>query len=309
MAIVLRSPMNPANLVPFTLVPKPKVPNQLRQLWPEYTAFKAKFLHPNTIQKQYKKRWGYMIEHLPPYADSAKDVVDWAMSKYSAETVRRFIEACSACYTWAQRTERVSRNPFLPFVGTIKKTAYNNREAFSASDRDAILEAFQHRDPFYWGYVAFAFRTGARPEEVRGLEWSHIGKTVIRFEQAIATNANQPGPLKTGEKREFPLQPNLLSIFERQQGLHSRWVFPSPEGSNMDNQNFLNRHWVVTVKPLIPTLVERYLPASHTRHTFITLAIQAGVPIADVAKLVGNSPDTIWRHYAQANRTIILPNF
>lgn len=290
-------------------MPKPKVSNQLKRLWPEYTDFKAKFLHPNTITKQYKKRWGYMVREIPPYADSAKDIVDWAMERYAAETVRRFIEACSACYTWGMRTERVTRNPFLPFVGTIRKTAYNSREAFSADDRDAILETFQNRDPFFWSYVAFAFRTGARGEEIRGLEWKHIGKTHIHFEQAIASGATAPGPLKTGEKRTFPIYDNLKIIFERQKGLHSRWIFPSPEGSHMDSQNFLNRHWAPIVKPLVPEKVERYLPASHTRHTFITLALKAGVPVADVAKLVGNSPDTIWKHYAQASRDIILPEF
>lgn len=290
-------------------MPRPKTSNELKRLWPEYTAFKAKFLHPNTITKQYQGRWGYMIERIPPYAETAKDIVDWAMDKYAAETVRRFIEASSACYTWAMRTERVNRNPFLPFVGLIRTNAHHNREAFTAADRDAILEAFQHRDPFFWSYVAFAFRTGARGEEIRGLEWKHVGQNSIHFEQAIAWNVSEPGPLKTGEKRQFPIYENLKPIFNKQKGLHSRWVFPSPEGSHMDSQNFLNRHWAPMVKPLIPEKVERYLPASHTRHTFITLAINAGVSVTDVAKLVGNSPATIWKHYAQASREIILPDF
>jgi integrase len=289
-------------------MPKLRVTNQLQRLWPEYTKFKSAFLHPNTIRKQYG-RWGKIIAAIPPYADTASDIVDWALGKYAAETVRRLVESCAACYTWAIRTERAEHNPFLPFVGTIRKTAYNNREAFSAEDRDQILQAFQHRDPYYWAFVALAFRTGARNEEVRGLEWKHIGPRFIRFEQAIASGAPEPAPIKTGENRSFPLDDKIRVILDRQRGLHSRWVFPSVECSHMDAQNFLNRHWAPIVKPLVPEKIERYLPPSHTRHTFITLALKAGVPVADVAKLVGNSPDTIWKHYAQATRDIILPDF
>jgi integrase len=289
-------------------MPKIRITSQLQRLWPEFTAFKAKFLHVNTISKQYG-RWQKIILQIPRYADSAKDIVDWLMDSYAAETCRRFIEACNACYTWAMRTERANNNPFAPYVGTIRKTAYNNREAFSAEDRECILDAFTRRDPYYWGFVAFAFRTGARNEEVRGLEWGHIGKKTIRFEQAIASGAKQPAPLKTGEARNFPLSDKISQVLDKQRGLHSRWVFPSPEGSNMDAQNFLNRHWTPIVKPLAPEHIDRYLPPSHTRHSFITLALKAGVPVADVALLVGNSAATIWKHYAQATREIILPDF
>lgn len=232
------------------------------------------------------------------------------MDRYSAETSRRFIQTVSACYEWAIRTERTKQNPFRPYVGTIRKTAHNRRYAFTAQDRDLIIQAFKDKDPWYWGFVAFSFRTGARQEEIRGLEWQHIGRDEIRFEQAIASGTNRAAGTKTGHHRTFPLDDRLREILKVQEGRHSRWIFPSPEGSHLDSQNFLNRHWNPIVQPLATKkLIERYLPPYHCRHTFITLALRAGVDVADVATLAGNNPTTIWQHYAQASTRIVLPDF
>lgn len=46
-----------------------------------------------------------------------------------------------------------------------------------------------------------------------------------------------------------------------------------------------------------------------TRHTFITMALKNGVDVKDVAKMVGNSPEIIYRHYAGQSRELFLPEF
>ncbi|MEO1561772.1 MAG: site-specific integrase, partial [Cyanobacteria bacterium J06632_19] len=46
-----------------------------------------------------------------------------------------------------------------------------------------------------------------------------------------------------------------------------------------------------------------------TRHTFITLALKNGMNVKDVARLVGNSPEIIYRHYAGQSREIVVPDF
>jgi integrase len=250
-----------------------------------------------------------MLVNLPPYVDTANDLVDWCQSRYAAETTRRLIQHLNACYRWAVKTGRTRDNPFAAYVGTIRKTAYNRREAFTAKDRDRIIAEFRRRDPYYSPYVEFAFKTGARHEELRGLEWGHIGANVIRFQQAIASGATQPAPLKTLDRRDFPIK-TVTHLLDLQKGLHPRWVFPSPDGCQLDGGNFRARHWHYLVNALAQNgEIDWYLPPSHTRHTFITLAIRAGMGVSDVAKLVGNSPETIWKHYSQASRDIEIPDF
>ena len=55
--------------------------------------------------------------------------------------------------------------------------------------------------------------------------------------------------------------------------------------------------------------VREYLPLKYCRHTFITLALEAGIEVKDVAALVGNSPDVISRHYAARKPISELPEF
>lgn len=53
--------------------------------------------------------------------------------------------------------------------------------------------------------------------------------------------------------------------------------------------------------------IERYRPPYQTRHTFITLCLNAGIDAKDVARWVGNSPEVIYRHYAGNKRDLQVP--
>jgi integrase len=44
------------------------------------------------------------------------------------------------------------------------------------------------------------------------------------------------------------------------------------------------------------------------RHSYITFCLDAGMDAKDVAKLVGNSTEIIYKHYAGAKRDLIAPD-
>jgi integrase len=44
------------------------------------------------------------------------------------------------------------------------------------------------------------------------------------------------------------------------------------------------------------------------RHSYITFCLDAGMDAKDVAKLVGNSAEIIYKHYAGAKRDLIAPD-
>ncbi len=83
-------------------------------------------------------------------------------------------------------------------------------------------------------------------------------------------------------------------------------VFPSKEKKWIDIHNFTNRGWKVTLEKLDGI---EYRKLYQTRHTFITLALRNGMDVKDVAKLVGNSPEVIYRHYVGYSREIVVPDF
>ncbi len=91
--------------------------------------------------------------------------------------------------------------------------------------------------------------------------------------------------------------------------------------SQIDNHNFTNRAWRgyknrhgnVTggiVSQLVKSgEVSEYRTVYNTRHTFISMALEAGVSPQQIANWVGNSPKIIIEHYAGVVSQIQVPEF
>lgn len=200
-----------------------------------------------------------------------------------------------------------------------------SRKSFSASERDAIIQAFENNTytssyapithSYYASFVKFLFMTGARPEEAIALQWRHIAAdcSKIHFKEALPSDTGIRGETKTRKQRVFPcnakLQAFLLSI-KSESATSKDLVFPAPRGRVLDSHNFLNRIWKPVLEGLVKAgKVDEYLPVYNIRHTFITLALEHGLEAKDVAPLVGNSPEVIYRHYAGNKRQLVVPEF
>lgn len=293
--------------------------DELLQLWLRYTQFQAKQLSPSTIKRDYGKVAKRLC--LMPGITTAVAIRDWLLQRYASETVRRMMQQYSACCNWAMRSGYIAVNPFQGLLADFRKVGRGDRRAFTAAERDAILDAFEHdtfchpsapvRQSYYLGFVRFLFYTGCRLEEARALQWSHIAPdcSSVRFQIAIPADTNLEGETKTHSRRDFPCNERLavlLRSIEEKDGL----VFPSPSGKAISTSNLVKRGWGVVVKALVETRqVREYLPLKNTRHTFITLALEAGLDPKDVAYLVGNSPEVIYKHYAAVRRDLIVPIF
>lgn len=115
--------------------------------------------------------------------------------------------------------------------------------------------------------------------------------------------------LKTQERRKFPCNESLKALLQSIKPKPCEpeaLVFPSPESGYIDPNNFRNRTW----KTVLKGLGIEYRKLYQTRHTFITLALETGrLDAKDVARLVGNSPEIIYRHYAGNKRELFVPEF
>jgi integrase len=83
------------------------------------------------------------------------------------------------------------------------------------------------------------------------------------------------------------------------------FVFPGYSGGRLNTPSFRKNVW----KPILKGLGIKYRKTYQTRHTFITLALEHGLDAKDVARLVGNSPEVIYRHYAGNKRELFVPEF
>lgn len=282
----------------------------LPELWALFVTDRSAIVKASTISSHYNL-CGRNIDRCPHGLEDAGKVRSWALANLSQNSARRWMTALNACCKWGVQGGLIDRNPFaelsVPKSKSVRATD-ESIDAFTKEERDRIIEVFQGSRHYkcYAPFVAFLFYTGCRPGEAIGLEWGHVGKDAIVFQQVAGRDelgrlAILPG-LKTQRKRSVPLNRQIREVLERCDRA-SRYVFAAPGGGLMCFRNFGARAW----KSTLAHCEIAYKNPYQMRHTFATLALQSGVSIADIAKLIGNSPDMILKHYAGVSRDLKLP--
>jgi integrase len=89
--------------------------------------------------------------------------------------------------------------------------------------------------------------------------------------------------LKTQQRRVYPCCEDF-----------GRLVFTPPKAKYVDMHNFSSKKW----KPILLVASVDYRKRYSIRHAYITFCIDGGMDAKDVAKLVCNSPEIIYQHYA-----------
>jgi integrase len=256
-----------------------------------------------------------------PDLATAIEVRDWLMRRYSTETCRRMMQRFSACCEWSIRSKFIRSNPFEGLEKDFRKSARGDRRSFLASERDLILESIDqdlvgskfsiYKPSHYLPYLKFLFWTGCRVEEANGLRWQNVTRdcSSIRFCEALPADTRILGDTKTHIHRDFPANQRLVNLLKTLDRGDS-FVFLAPKGGPIDSHNVLNRTWRPTLEELVDNgQIRAYLPLKHCRHTFITLALEAGLDSKDIGPLVGNSPEVIYRHYAARKPMKEVPIF
>jgi integrase len=300
------------------VTPVETTPKSLRAIWQLYLDYKRPQCSPSTMANQYKAYTSYLEKAPTDNPDDAIAVRDYALRTIPVQSAKRFIVAINACCKWAVSTRLLERNAFdgLPSAIKLPKAAQmeDDIDPFTAAERDLIIATFATSDYYrhYTALVEFLFKTGCRPSEAVALEWRHIDKAYkhIVFDQALVMSEEGTltvkAGLKTQERRLFPCNESLKMLLQSlPKDDRCKLVFPSPTNRHIDFHNFANRGW----KAVLALAKLKHRKPYQMRHTFITLALESGLSVQDVAKLVGNSPEIIYRHYAGSSRSLQVPEF
>lgn len=197
---------------------KPAV--SLDDIWQQFCEVKKSVVAPGS----WKNGYPIVTRHLarcpvPKTIDNADAIYDWAVANLTPDTARRLIMFLTSCCDWAMRHKLIDSNPFEG-MDSIKVVKQSNEDRdvnpFTKEERDAIINAFSQNRYYkhYAPFVKFLFYTGCRPSEAIALQWKHIGKSKVLFEQSVVDSVNglvlKKG-LKTQKRREFPLGTQLES--------------------------------------------------------------------------------------------------
>jgi len=277
----------------------------LIEIWDKYATWKRPQVSDSTFGKDYRKTRNHILSLPTQTISRATEIRNWLGANLSPDSARRVLTQVKAAIAWAMDEGIINADPFLGLKIRERKQRGEKREPFTPTERDQILEAFKHEAPHYLPYVEFLFLTGCRTSEANGLRWDDVGEA-IAFHQARIEGKDKEG-LKTQKSRKFPINTQLRELMGRTapSNINGEYVFRTESGSPIDGHNFLNKVW----RPLVRRLPIPYRPQYSTRHTFITECLAAGIPIATIAAWVGNSPKTIYSHYAGADPAAAPPKF
>lgn len=219
----------------------------------------------------------------------------------SAASVRHVHAVMSKALGDAVKTKRIRTNPARESSPpSIKATGRPAMSTWSAGQVAAFLSA--ERSGRYWSLWSFLFLTGCRRGEALGLWWEDVdldaGQVSIR--RSLVLVGGQPveqESVKTSRsRRSIRLQPELVAALKAQRAqqaadrllLGAGWpdsglVFTLADGRAMHPKHVsrelerrLRRHGLPKIR------------LHDTRHTYATLALQAGVPITVVSARLGH---------------------
>lgn len=279
---------------------------EIGEIWEKYSCFKSKTISKTTLEKDYKVIYNHIKKFPSQKIGKAKRIKEYLLDNCSIGTAKKVLLYLKACCEWAMMEDLIPRNPFFTFkIRTKRKRSIN---PFTISEQEKIIDAFEGNH--YQSYVKFLFWTGCRPSEAIALTWGDIDPALenITFKDAVVQGIGRTGTTKTKNTRRFPCNEQLRSLLRSlkpEMANPTEPVFRSVDGCVVDAHNFLNREW----KPTLAKLPIAYRVAYNARHTFITLCLEQGIPVAQIAAWVGNSPKTIWESYAGLVSSRSVPEF
>lgn len=300
-----------STITPFTPITKPQP--QLDELWEKYSEFKKPQVSPSTYVKDFSKHKNHIAKSPTRSLDDAPAIRDYLLANLTPDAAKRCLTQIKACCNWAVEEGLVDANPFAAMKIQLPKSASEEQDVnpFSKAERDLIIRTFasDRYYSYYTNYVRFLFFTGCRPSEAVGLKWKNITNSVIQFRDSVVVSEDglvlKEG-LKTQRKRDFPITPEVKAILEeiRPEVVDPEsLVFASPKGKFIDHHNFSTRAW----KSILAKCGIPYRKSYQTRHTFISLCVEAHINSTAIGRWTGTSAKMIDNHYGATNFTNLRP--
>lgn len=265
------------------------------------------------------------LGHLPLARLTPEQVDDFLASKakggLSKSYVARMRNILADALSHAERRRLVTWNVAKHSVMPKCKPA-PERRSFTPAEARAILEAA--RSERLDALVVTGMTIGLRPGELTGLLWEDIDLQSRPPTLAVTGSMKRRpdsslhrGPVKrsTAGQRVVAIPPALRkALLEHRKAQAAerlaagrRWtdhglVFCSETGTPLDPSNVRKVFTRVAKNAgLDPTGVVPYL----LRHSAVSLLLDAGAPIEEVADLLGDDPQTLYRHYRHRVRPVV----
>ncbi|GAA4211534.1 site-specific integrase [Microbispora amethystogenes] len=236
---------------------------------------------------------------------SAEDVDRWLISKsktHSTRTVRLLHSCLNRAVNFAQARDKVKRN-VVALCDVPEGRQGRPSKSLTLEQAAAILTAAESSR--LYAYVVLSLLIGARTEELRALVWSEVdldgdSDNGIPPWIAVWRSIREGGDTKTKKSRRSlalprrcveALRAHQVQQAKDRQAAGTRWtendlVFASQVGTPLDSHN-VRRMFRKILKDA--GLKAKDWTPREMRHSFVSLLSDSGVPLEDIARLVGHS--------------------
>jgi len=237
-------------------------------------------------------------------AGDVQQTLDGLADRLSTRTLQILRNCLERAIRHAEVRDLVGRN-VASVVKPPRGTAGRPSKSLTLEQAQALLSA--SRDSRLHAYVVLSVTTGLRTEELRALRWSevHLDAGVV----AVYRSVRITGDTKTRKSRRVLGLPQLavqslrehhkLQAADRLKA-GALWqdhalVFASSLGTPLDRHNVLHEFRKITEAA---GLGNDWVPRE-LRHTFVSLLSSDGMPLEDIADLVGHkgtmTTETVYR--------------
>lgn len=248
----------------------------------------------------------YWVNHIrPALGDNHLDkllpiqIEQFLASKktYSPATQRAIVIVLKQIYKSAILNDKCTKNP-MDRIEPIKNVR-PNIEIFTPDEISAIMQAAETM-PFGTA-VACLLYTGMRIGEINGLMWSDIDGDLLHIRRTIARTDEHTWGIKdcpkSGKERTVAISPRLLNLL--QQLPHtSLYVFPAPDGTYMNNDNFKWRY-----RKFLRDAGITYRSPHKCRHTYATYLLRGGADLRTVQAALGHYDPSVTQIYTHVDET------
>lgn len=216
---------------------------------------------------------------------------------YSPAMQRTMIIVLKQIYKSALLNGKCSHNP-MDHIAPVK-SAQKTIEIFSPDEITAVMDAAE-TVPFGVA-VACLLYTGMRIGELDGLMWGDIDGDLIHIRRTIARVDEHSWGVKdcpkSGKSRTVAISPRLARLLNSLPRT-SVFVFPMPDGSYMNNDNFKWRY-----KRFIHEVGITYRSPHKCRHTYATYLLRGGADLRTVQAALGHYDPSVTQIYTHVDET------
>lgn len=280
----------------------------LLELWEAFKAERSLSVAPTSTTST----WTQVTHYLErcPFQDpeQARLAMVWIMKQQPAKSAKAVAQYVKTLFRWAASEDvaLVSRNPVATFR-LPKEDQKPEPIVIPKPKQDDVMASLRLTSihEAKWHLVAnFQLQLGLRTAEVFGLQWADVDweNRRCRIHQNMTLTHGLQPRTKTGKERWVPVNDIAYGILRTMQNLHNEsFVFPWPRQTYQTSfRSAMQRLYNKGV------IKHRYRPYD-LRHTFISSLLEQGIPVTQVARWAGNTPQTCWEHYAGTTNSYEMP--